>query len=45
MQPTTGFTADEVLDVVKGLEAAAPDVNSKSSGGIGGDSFKIADIV
>lgn len=36
---------DEILGIVKELEAAAPIINSKVGSGIGGDSFRLADIV
>lgn len=39
------MNSDQILGIVKELEALAPIVNSKTGGGIGGDAFKLADIV
>jgi len=43
--PTAGKSAEEVLALVEKLEAAAPTINANVGGGIGGNSFKLADIV
>lgn len=39
------MSADQVLAVVAELEAAAPAINANVGGGIGGNTFKLADIV
>lgn len=45
VRPTAGMSESQVLGVVEQLEAAAPTINSKVGGGIGGVKFKLADIV
>lgn len=45
VQSTSDKSADQVLAVVQELEAAAPAINNRNTGGIGGDKFKIADVV
>ena len=45
MRSTAGMSADEVINVVKHLESIAPEVNGRTSGGIGGSKVKIANIV
>lgn len=39
------MSAKQVLSTVQELEAAAPAINEKVGTGIGGDSFKLADII
>lgn len=45
VRPTSNMNSDQILGIVKELEAISPVVNSKTGGGIGGDTFKLADIV
>lgn len=45
VRPTSGLSHEQVLTVVKDLEAAAPLINSKIGGGVGGNEFKLADVV
>lgn len=45
VRPTSGMSSDKVLDIVQQLEAVAPAINAKVGVGIGGDKFKLADIV
>lgn len=45
VRPTSGMSKTQVLAVIEELEAAAPAINAKIGGGIGGDKFKLADIV
>ncbi|KAI0561146.1 ubiquinone oxidoreductase B8 subunit [Gracilaria domingensis] len=42
---TSNLTADQILGIVKEFEAAATVVNSRVGSGIGGDIFKLADVV
>lgn len=45
VRPTAGMSEAQVLAVVEELEAAAPKINAKVGGGIGGNKFKLADII
>lgn len=45
VRKTAGMTSDQILAQVQHLEAASTAINSKSSGGIGGTTFKLADII
>ncbi|CDF39649.1 NADH:ubiquinone oxidoreductase B8 subunit [Chondrus crispus] len=45
VRDVTGLSEAQVLGVVQELEAAAPHINSTVGGGIGGNKFKLADIV
>lgn len=39
------MTAEQILAQLEQLEAAAPTINSKCTGAIGGSSFKLADVI
>lgn len=45
VRPTSGLSSGDVLAIVEKLEAAAPAINAKAGVGVGGEKFKLADIV
>lgn len=45
VRPVSGFSADQVLAQVEELERAASTVNEKITGGIGGSTFKLPEVI